>query len=279
MIQRNFKFLFLYCFFLVSCLDSDNNDILVKVYEDELSMDHILNNLPEDMLDTSFFLERYQDKWVRTKLMEHHANINLNDDLKDYEKQVDEYRSSLLIFEYQQQLVHQNFDTNITDQEIKEYYAKYKENFKLHKNIFKGKFIMFENDAPKQERLLSIFNSKNLYEQDELLEYCQQFAEKYYLKDSIWNYFSFFSNHFPEYLISNEEQFLNQTNFLEFRYKNYKCILFIKDYQLKGFISPLSLEYDKIRMVILNKNKLAYLKTVEDKLYQQAISSGKIKYY
>ncbi len=263
----------------MSCLDSDNHGILVTVYEDELSMNHILNNLPEDMLDTSFFLERYQDKWVRTKLMEHHANINLNDDLKDYEKQVDEYRSSLLIFEYQQQLVHQNFDTNITDQEIKEYYANYKENFKLHKNIFKGRFIMFEDDAPKQERLVSIFNSKNPYEQDELLEYCQQFAEKYYLKDSIWNYFSFFTNNFPEYIVSNEERFLNKTSLLEFRHEDYKCILFIKDYQLKGSISPLSLQYDKIRMVILNKNKLAYLKKVEDKLYQQAISSGKIKYY
>ena len=66
---------------------------------------------------------------------------------------------------------------------------------------------------------------------------------------------------------------------MEFRYEDYKCILFFKDYQLKGSISPLDLEYDKIRMVILNKNKLAYLRSVEDKLYQQAISSGKIKYY
>ena len=66
---------------------------------------------------------------------------------------------------------------------------------------------------------------------------------------------------------------------MEFPYENYKCILFIKDYQLKGSTSPLDLEYDKIKMVILNKNKLAYLKQVEDKLYQQAISSGQIKYY
>ena len=27
------------------------------------------------------------------------------------------------------------------------------------------------------------------------------------MKDSIWNYFSFFTKHFPEYLISNEERF------------------------------------------------------------------------
>jgi hypothetical protein len=34
---------------------------------------------------------------------------------------------------------------------------------------------------------------------------------------------------------------------------------------------------EKIREIILNKNKLLFLKDLEDKLYQKAISTNKIK--
>ncbi|MEE2931626.1 MAG: hypothetical protein VX370_03780 [Bacteroidota bacterium] len=279
MILKQHQFLFVLYIFLTSCLQSEKSDTLVTVYNEELSINNILENLPEDMLDTSFFIQRYKEKWVRTKLMEHHADMNLSNDLKDYEKQVNEYRSSLLIFAYQEQLVNQNFDTTITNEEIERYYMANKDKFKLNKNIFQGRFIMLAKDAPKQDRLLSIFKSKDIDDKDELLEYCKQFAEKYYLQDSSWLYFSFITNQLPNHEILNEEDFLRKTNFLEFIYEDYKYILFIKDYQIKGSVTPLDLEYDKIKMVILNKNKLAYLEKIEDKLYQQAISLGKIKYY
>ena len=53
----------------------------------------------------------------------------------------------------------------------------------------------------------------------------------------------------------------------------------INSYKIKGSISPLSLERVKIRNVLLNKNKIRYLKQLEDELYQNALDLKKIKIY
>ena len=51
-------------------------------------------------------------------------------------------------------------------------------------------FIVIDKKAPKQERLLSILDSEDAEHKLELLEYCQQVAQNYYLQDSSWKYFS-----------------------------------------------------------------------------------------
>ena len=49
--------------------------------------------------------------------------------------------------------------------------------------------------------------------------------------------------------------------------------------QIKGSVSPLALEREKISNVLLNKNKISYLKQLEDELYQNGLDLGKIKIY
>ena len=48
---------------------------------------------------------------------------------------------------------------------------------------------------------------------------------------------------------------------------------------MKGAISPLELEFDRIKNVLLNKNKINYLSNLEDELFQDGIASDKIKIY
>ena len=77
--------------------------------------------------------------WIRKELMISYAEMNLSMDLLKYEKQIEDYRASLLIYAYQQELLNQNFDTVIALSEIEDYYEQYKEEFRLSKNIFKGR--------------------------------------------------------------------------------------------------------------------------------------------
>ena len=89
--------------------------------------------MPKTTEDSAFFVERYMNLWIRKQLMLHHAGINLSDDLLDHEKQIREYRSSLLIYAYQQELINQNFDTTILSKDVDDYYSQYHEKFKLSK--------------------------------------------------------------------------------------------------------------------------------------------------
>ena len=52
----------------------------------------------------------------------------------------------------------------------------------------------------------------------------------------------------------------------------------IKKYKIKNSVSPIDLERTRIKNIILNKRKLAFLKKVETELYQNALAKGQIKY-
>ena len=102
----------------------------------------------EDICNKTYFVEKFINDWIRRQLLLSHAEINLSVDLVKYEKQVEDYRASLLIFAYQQELINQNLDSAISFSDINDYYDSYISEFDLSKNIFKGRFIIIDKLAP-----------------------------------------------------------------------------------------------------------------------------------
>ena len=262
----------------VACFNDDNQKVIASVHEKDLLLSEVIKEMPQATEDSTFFVERYVNLWIRKQLMIYHGKINLSSNLLDYEKQIEEYRSSLLIYAYQQELINQNFDTTISSKAVADYYTQYHEEFKLVKNIFKGRYIVVDNSAHKLKSLSKWYKSDDVESVEELTGYCQQFAKEYYLEDSSWQYFTTINAKLPE-LIIEEAYFLQNTKGVWFEDKQYRYYIYIKDYQIKGSISPLALEREKIRNVLLNKNKIQYLNQFEDELYQNGLALGKIKIY
>ena len=91
-------------------------------------------------------------------------------------------------------------------------------------------------------------------------------------------YFSIFNKRLPNF-IKDEEYFLKNTKGVFFEDNLYRYYVFIKDYQIKGGVSPLSIERQKIKDLLLNKKKISFLNQFEDELYQNALAKKKIKIY
>ena len=278
MIKQQTFLLLAFLMLAVSCFNGDDKQVIASVNEKDLLLTEVMKEMPEATEDSAFFVERYMNLWIRKQLMIYHAEINLSSDLLDYEKQISEYRSSLLIYAYQQELINQNFDTSITNKEITDYYNQYREQFKLVKNIFRGRYIVVDKSAPKLKVLSKWYKSDKTANIENLTDYCQQFSKEYYLADSSWQYFATINNKLPEF-ISEEKYFLENTKGVWFEDQQYRYYIYIKDYKIKGSISPLALEREKIRNVLLNKNKIQYLKQLEDELYQNGLALKKIKIY
>lgn len=263
---------------LSSCFNNNEGKIIASVNEKDLMLEEVLEEMPIQIEDSSFFVERYMNDWIRKQLMIYHAEINLSSAIQNYEKQIKEYRASLLIYAYQQELINQNFDTSISLKQVTDYYNQYKDEFKLSKNIFKGRFIVVDRSAPKLINLNKWYKSNKESSLEDLNDYCQQFAKEYYLEDDRWQYFSIFNQKLPEYIIE-ESYFLENTKGVVFEDDNLRYYVFIKDYLINGSISPLEMEQEKIKNVLLNKNKIEYLKQLEDELYQNGLALKKIKIY
>jgi hypothetical protein len=271
-------FFFTSVFILTSCFNNEKGRVIASVNENDLLLSQVLKEMPNQIEDSTFFVEKYMNDWVRKQLMIYHAEINLSSDIQNYEKQIEDYRASLLIYAYQQELINQNFDTSISYTQVESYYNQYKDEFKLSKNIFKGRFIVVEKSAPQLKNLNKWYKSDKESSILDLTDYCQQFAKEYYLEDDKWQYFSVFNNKLPEY-IQEEDYFLENTKGVVFEDENLRYYVFVKDFKIKGSVSPLELEQDKIRNVLLNKNKIEYLMQLEDELYQNGLALKKIKIY
>lgn len=263
---------------LSSCFIKEERKIVASVNEKKLYLSDIIENLPNQLEDSLYFVEKFMNDWIRKELMLSYAEINLNTDLFKYEKQIEDYRASLLIYAYQQELLNQNFDTSITTSEIEDYYNEHKEDMKLSKSIFKGRFIVVDKLAPNLNRLNKWYKLETDNSNYKLEDYCHQFAKEYELNSDSWQYFSLFNKKLPV-AIEDEEHFLINSKGAFFDDDFSRYYIFIKDYKIKGSLSPLAFEKDKIKSILLNKKKLAYLNQIEDALYQNDLSKKKIKIY
>jgi len=257
---------------------NNKQDIIASVNDEKLFLSEVLSEIRDFDTDSAFFVRQYMNQWIKKELLIHHAKINLTSEIQDYEKQVEDYRSSLLIHDYQQQLINQHFDTAVSKESIKDYYNQYKHQFILVKNIFQGRYIMIDKQAPRLTFLSSYYTSNNEDVVLDLEDYCQQFAKEYYFLDSTWNFFSFINDKIPSKIIK-EEHFLRNNKHIYFEDEEYRYYLYINNYKIKGSISPLSMQEEKIRNVLLNKNKIAYLKEFKDELYQNGLDLKMIKIY
>ena len=261
-----------------SCSSKDKDKIIASVNDKELFLSNVTDKIPEQIEDSAYFTEKFINDWIRRELMVSYAEMNLSTDLLKYDEQIKDYRESLLIYAYQQELLNQNFDTVIDLSEIRNYHKQHKDEFILNKNIFRGRFIVVDKSAPNLNKLDGWYKSEEVGAIENLEDYCLQFSKEYSIDVNTWIYFSIFNSKLPE-IIENEEYFLKNTKSTFFEDEDFRYYIYIKDYQLKEERSPLEIEREQIRNVLLNKKKIEYLKQLENELYQNALIRKKIKIY
>ena len=74
--------------------------------------------------DSVILAKRFVETWVKDQLMLNRAEQALTEEQMDFEKQIAEYRRSLLIFSFRQKLLQQKLDTAVNKNEIQTYYEE-----------------------------------------------------------------------------------------------------------------------------------------------------------
>tara|TARA_B100000768_G_scaffold27795_1_gene26042 strand:+ start:6758 stop:7591 length:834 start_codon:yes stop_codon:yes gene_type:complete len=267
--------IFLLPFIIFSCSNNSNSKVLASVYNIDLKESEVLDKMPVNIEDSAFFTSTYIDKWIRRQILLHHANINIRDKSERIQEAVKRYEESLIINDYQQQLLNQKFDTLVELDEVLNYYEINKKKYSLNKNVFKGRFIIVDKFAPNIKRLYKIFRSNNLEDINELTNYCILYSKEYYLNDSSWIYFDQIKKKLPADITSNN--YLLNTRFDVFEDEKLLYLLEIRNYKFKGDLSPFEIEKEKIKSLILNRKKIKYLDQLENDLIINAKALKKIK--
>ncbi len=247
----------------------------VYLYEDEVKR---IVPFGTSEKDSTEIVKKYIDNWIRETVVIQKAENNLTEDKKNVEKQLQNYRNSLITYAYEKELVSQRLDTTVTDAEIEEYYNNNKANFELRDNIIKVIYIKVNKTAPDIKKLQKWYQSEDPKDREQLESYCHQFAANFYLDDNSWLFFDDLLKEVPIQAY-NKELFLQNNRFVEVSDSVYNYYVNIKGFKIRNSISPISFEKDNIKNIILNKRKLQLISKMKEDVYNDAINNNKIEIY
>jgi hypothetical protein len=271
-------------FFFNSCTDKNVNEgdrkAIARANDSYLYLDNIQDLVPRGTpaKDSIELVKKYIDNWVHETLVIQKAENNLSDVQKNVEKQLQDYRNSLITYAYEKELIRQKLDTVITNDEIEQYYNNNKSNFELKDNIIKVIYVKVNKKAPGINKLEKWYKSDVAKERQQLAEYCHQFAENFYLDDNSWLLFDDLLKEIPIQAY-NKELFLQNNRYVEVNDSSYNYYLNIKGFKIRNSTSPLSFEKENIKNIILNKRKLQLITKMKEDIYNDALNKQDIEIY
>lgn len=273
----------LWILFLTACttLETRNRETpLATVFDKKLYISDIRDIFPSNVSgqDSVQILQNYIDKWVKKQLILQKAELNLTAEEKDVQQQMEEYRSSLLIFKYEQSLILQKLDTVIQPEQIEAYYNENTSNFVLDEHIVKALYIKLPSDAPDIYRARQLYRSEREEDFRELESYCYQYAIKYDYFNDAWVPLEYIMEELPDE-IRNPESYFRYRNYIEQQDSAFRYLVNIREYYLASSTAPLEYVQDKIRSILLNQRKVRFIKELENKIYLDALNKGNFTIY
>lgn len=268
-------------FVLTACsLFVEKGEPVAKVGNNVLTLKELSDNIPNylDETDSTLWADDYIKKWVQRELLLMKAEENLTSEMKDVNKELEEYRSSLLVYRYKAELVKQKMDTTVRETDIEKYFNDHKESFILNRNIVKAIYIKVPVEVSSPENIKDLCASDDQESEAKLNEYCMSYAKAYDRFNDQWVAADLVLKNTPEE-ITDQNRFLQRNRFIESSDMNYYYIVCIRDYRLAGQVSPIEYVQNDIRNLILSKQKIEFIKQIDKDVYKEGLDNNKVKLF
>ena len=238
----------------------------IYLYESDLQ-----DIVPEgaSTMDSIQRVSTFIDSWIKRQVIIHQAENNLNKEALDLDKQMEEYRSSLIIYAYESQLIDQKLDTIVSEDEIAEYYEQNKEDFQLRNTMVRVVYVILDEECKQKadfKKLLSDPDTLMLQNIDIQASY---YAVKHFVDVDQWMRLDELT-HIVPIQIFNAESFLKKNKFVSFEVNDYTYMVRFVDYLLEESTSPIDMVRDNIKSVILAQRRKALIDKMQEDLYEKA---------
>ena len=244
---------------VAECYDS-------KLYEEDLDGVVPANTNPMDSLTR---VNAFIDLWIRQQLLLHQAEINLTPEQCDFSKQLTDYRNSLIVYAYESQLIEQYLDTIVSDEEIMEYYEGHKEDFQLRSTMVKVAYVILKEDSKYRRDFRQLMSNHDTLMLGQIDALATHHAVTSSLDVDTWVRLDDFLSVVP-LEIYNTESFLKKNRFVTFEKDDLVYMVRFEDYLLKASVSPIEIESDNIKNIILLKRKKELISQMNADLYEKA---------
>jgi hypothetical protein len=227
---------------------------------------------PEDSLMAT---EHFIRMWINDQLLYSLAQKNIADK-KAIDLLVENYRRSLTIYQYQEQLINEKLANNISEQELNNYYEENKDKFKLDKPLIKGLFLRIPIGAPDLDKSRSWCKNPSAASISNLEKYSMQNAGSFDYFESKWVDFNELINNWPT---TSFADVLRNKTFFEQQDDKFHYFLNVTEYLLPGDDAPFRYAEPTVKELLINKKKIEFLRKTEEDLYNKALNNGQIIFH
>ena len=230
--------------------------------------------------DSARLVKRYLDSWVKQQLILNKARLNLSDQrtFNKIEKQLDDYKTSLIIYAYQQELVKQKLDTVVAYSEITDYYNENVDNLILRDNIIRARYMKIPKGAPDLQKARRWCVSELPEDLVALEEYGHQYAKSFLLRDQEWILFENLRLELGSGVSTELSRFRSGV-LIELEDSLNVYLVYVLDLIKKDNPAPVEYEKKKIREIILNRRRSELITKMEVGAYQDGISKNYFELY
>lgn len=245
-----------------------------------LNQSDVADIIPKDASkdDSLLIANNFIQNWIKEQLVLEKAELNLKDEQRDFEKQIQDYRKTLLIYSYENQLINEILDTNVSNDEIAAYYQDNHQVFVLKNDIVKVRYLKVSKNAPNLNKIKKYYTSKDSVELNKLKELAHQYAEQFHFNDNEWIQLNEIRKEVPN-ATNIDGNFLRNNKSIVLEDSLSMHFIYFLEYKLEKEVSPLSFETENIKSMIINKRKLKLLNQVKTDLYDQALNKKDIEIY
>ena len=269
--------------FLQACgpvADPNKGEVVAKVQRNYLYESDLMGVVSPGTgkQDSIQLVNSFVDNWVRKQLLIRQAEKNLTSEQTDFKKKLEDYRNSLIIYTYETELIKQKLDTAVSEEEISAYYEANRKNFELRYNIVKVAYVVLPFDFKKKDLFRKLMRNPDTLLVDSLDARAGRFALNYFNDTESWIRFDDLVANIPIETY-NQEVFLRNNRFIEIDDEPFTYMVRFIDFRIKESESPIEIEHDNIKNIILNKRKQELLRKMHDNLYEKAVRDNAFEIY
>jgi hypothetical protein len=278
--------MFLLSFALVSCKWGKNITLyvsgktpVVEINGEVLYAEDIKQVLPLGLSDTdsALFAERYIKNWAQDVLFYQNAIRNVPD-TKDIDRLVENYRRSLFEHEFQRRLIEQKFSSEITEDEIEQFFNDNQRLFVLDESLVKGLFLKVPVKSHDLSVIRNIYTRQDDESFEEIEKYCIRNAARCDFFYDNWRTVTELEVLLPVHE-NPLETILKDSSSYEFKDDEYIYLLNVSVFAEKGGIEPLDHARARIKGLLINNNEVAYMRKIKEDLYEAALEKNRIIFY
>lgn len=272
------------CLLLLVCAacHRKSDPVVAQVYQYKLYASEVRQGMPVGLSqeDSLTLVRDFIDTWVKEKLVLHEAEKRLSPREKNFDKEMMDYRNSLLINRYYDKLwMRDTANNKITEQEISDFVRSFDSRYTVDKEIVRVNYVKLPaNSAVLASVKEILFDESRRVEEKEALVTMLGDTIEYLLDDDAWLYLDDLQNEVAFEIDADKVTGKGEKIRIEKVVGDQTVLLVILDYRSQRSVNETKEERAAAGMLISNQRKTQFVNQYVQDLYDKAVKEGKVVY-